>query len=203
MIKDNFFKLNIDDMITYLNNKLNEGQTVIRIREDLGIGEKKLQKIIKESGYKYNQKKRQYILDTDSITKVLPKGTIHNNLTETGLESNIQEESNTLVIPDNFEQQWNELIKFKNTMSDMEDDIKALIKAYKQGYYEGNTEVIEVIQPEGITIREFKDDIKATTIKLHSESLDSWNKFCEKNKQYNKQDLWSMALEEYISKYDK
>lgn len=203
MTKDNFLKLNIDDMIAYLNNKLNEGQTVIRIREDLGIGEKKLQKIIKRSGYKYNQKKRQYILDNDSITKVLSKGTIHNYSTENGLKSDMQKQSNTLVIPNDFKQQWNELIRFKNNMLAMEDDIKDVIKAYKQGYYDSNTEVIEVVQSEGITIRAFKDDIKATTIKLHSESLDSWNKFCEKNKQYNKQDLWSMALEEYISKYDK
>ncbi|QEZ70865.1 hypothetical protein D4A35_18215 (plasmid) [Paraclostridium bifermentans] len=58
-------------MITYLNDKLNEGQTVIRIREDLGIGEKKLQKIIKESGYKYNQKLRKYVLNDDSIIKVI------------------------------------------------------------------------------------------------------------------------------------
>lgn len=190
-------------MITYLNDKLNEGQTVIRIREDLGIGEKKLQKIIKKSGYKYNQKERQYILDNDSITKVLPKDDIYSDVIETDLKSDIQGQNNTLVIPNNFEQQWNELIRFKNNMVSMQDDIKDVIKAYKQGYYNSNTEVIEVVQAEGIDIREFKDDIKATTIKLHSESLDAWNEFCNKYKQYSKQDLISMALEEYIAKYDK
>lgn len=190
-------------MITYLNYKLNEGQTVIRIREDLCIGEKKLQKIIKESGYKYNQKSRQYILDNDSITKVIPKDEMYSDVIESDLVLDAQNKGNTLVIPNDFEKQWNELISFKNNISAIQDDIQDVIKSYKQGYYNGNTEVIEVIQQDGITIREFKDDIKATTIKLHSESLDAWNKFCEKYKQYSKQDLHSMALEEYISKYDK
>ena len=65
MIKEEFKKLNTIDKINYINSKLEKGQTVIRIREDLGIGEKALQKIIKEAGYVYNQKLRQYIPTTE------------------------------------------------------------------------------------------------------------------------------------------
>lgn len=190
-------------MITYLNDKLNEGQTVIRIREDLGIGEKRLQKIMKENSYKYNQKLRKYVPNDDSITKVILNDELPCNGSVNGLDPSTQGQSSTLVIPNNFEQEWNELIRFKNDMYEIKSDIKDVIQAYKQGYYNGNTEVIEVIQADGITIREFNDDIKPTTIKLHSESLDAWNKFCNKYKQYSKQDLISMALEEYIDKYDK
>lgn len=190
-------------MITYLNDKLNEGQTVISIREDLGIGEKRLQKIMKENGYKYNQKLRKYVSNDDSITKVILNDELHRKAIVSGLEPSTQGQGSTLVKPNDFEREWYELIEFKNKMMSIEDDIKDMVQAYKQGYYNGNTEVIEVIQQEGITIREFKEDIKPTTIKLHSESLDSWNKFCNKYKQYSKQDLISMALEEYISKYDK
>ncbi|WP_158540656.1 hypothetical protein [Romboutsia weinsteinii] len=53
-----FLALNIDKQIEYLNDKLADGQTVIRIREDIGIGEKKLQKVINEHGYKYDPKER-------------------------------------------------------------------------------------------------------------------------------------------------
>ena len=65
MVKEEFKKLDTIDKINYINSKLEKGQTVIRIREDLGIGEKALQKIIKEAGYVYNQKLRQYILTTE------------------------------------------------------------------------------------------------------------------------------------------
>ncbi|MDB8809129.1 hypothetical protein, partial [Romboutsia sp. 1001216sp1] len=60
MTKEEFLELDIDKKIEYLNEKLSEGQTVIRIREDLGIGEKSLQKIIRENGYKYFQKEKRY-----------------------------------------------------------------------------------------------------------------------------------------------
>ena len=43
MKKDDFEKLNIESQIEFLNNKLSEGQTVLRLREDMGIGEKPLQ----------------------------------------------------------------------------------------------------------------------------------------------------------------
>ena len=203
MTKDKFLKLYIEDMITYLNERLSKGKTVNNIREDLGIGEKKLRKVIKESGYKYNQKDKQYVLYNNSITKVISKDKTYNEVVESSVESNIEDESNTLVIPDNFTEQWNKFISFTNNWEAMEDDLKEVVKVYKKGYYESNTEVIEVIHQEGITIRDFKDDIKATTIKLHNESLQSWNIFCDKYKQYSKQDLVSMALEEYINKYDK
>ncbi|EPZ62068.1 hypothetical protein, partial [Paraclostridium sordellii] len=48
------------ELINKINIKLKEGHTVTRIREDLGFGEKALQKLIKGSGYKYNPKLKQY-----------------------------------------------------------------------------------------------------------------------------------------------
>ena len=65
MEKDIFLNLSIEEQVEYLNKKLEEGQTVIRIREDLRIGEKTLQRIIKSNGYRYNQKLRKYICNTE------------------------------------------------------------------------------------------------------------------------------------------
>lgn len=67
------------ELINKINSKLKQGNTVIRIREDLGIGEKALQKILKSSGYKYNPKLKQYtpienknkIIVLDNTTNIL------------------------------------------------------------------------------------------------------------------------------------
>ena len=48
MNKEQFNNLDFMEKIEYLNNKLKEDQTVIRIREDIGIGEKALQREIKQ-----------------------------------------------------------------------------------------------------------------------------------------------------------
>ena len=48
--------------IVLINQYLKEGKSVKEVRELLGYSEKIFQKNIKELGYKYNQKDKQYIL---------------------------------------------------------------------------------------------------------------------------------------------
>ena len=50
--KEMFLEMKIQDKIEYLNEKLQEGMNVTEIRAELGIGEKKLRKLLKENGYK-------------------------------------------------------------------------------------------------------------------------------------------------------
>ncbi len=57
--------------INYINGLLDKGKTVKEIRKILDISEKKFQKEIKELGYKYNQKLKQYeyiTTDDNSMT---------------------------------------------------------------------------------------------------------------------------------------
>ena len=86
MEKDIFLNLSIEEQVEYLNKKLEEGQTVIRIREDLRIGEKTLQRIIKSNGYRYNQKLRKYICNTEVSQKVQIQGEVIETPLETDLE---------------------------------------------------------------------------------------------------------------------
>ena len=46
--------------INYVNELLRQGNTVKDIRTELNISEKLFQRQIKELGYKYNQKNKQY-----------------------------------------------------------------------------------------------------------------------------------------------
>ena len=68
MNKETFNNLNFEEKISYINTKLIEGETVSKIRESLGIGEKALQREIKSNGYKYNNKLKQYVANTNSNT---------------------------------------------------------------------------------------------------------------------------------------
>lgn len=185
MTKDVFINMEINKQIDYLNNRLKNGDTVSNIRNDIGISEKALQKIIKCNGYKYNQQIKQY---TKCDTKV-----ILNNI-ERDLSNNTQ--SDTLVIPNNFKHDLLEILEAKNK-------IFKLIEYYENEYYKSNTPVIEVISDEGIKIKNFEGSITQTSFKLHKEALDSWKSFCLDHKEFSKQDLLSMALIEYIEKYKK
>ena len=79
MNKTEFSKLNTADKVKYLNERLSEGQTVKRIREDLNISEKKLQNQIRKGRYKYNQKLKQYIKVAGNTTQTTTSGVVAQN----------------------------------------------------------------------------------------------------------------------------
>lgn len=134
MNKEEFKMLSFTDKINYFNDKLREGQTVIRIREDIGIGEKGWQKEVKNNGYKYDTKSKMYM-----------KNRATTESTTTSTTSNI-------VI---------------NLVDDKHLNPK----------------------PKSIRINEF--------------IYQDWQKFCEENKLYSKQELISMALKEYMENHGK
>ena len=123
MNKGVFFNLNADDQVEYLNNELTKGKSVKELREQLGIGEKALQKIIKSNGFKYSQKLKQYV---KSNTLVIQSMKNDNNTTcslidkkqlknlSSASESNIElkkDKGNTLVIPNNYKKDLLELFR--------------------------------------------------------------------------------------------
>lgn len=187
MIKKEFLELDIDKKIEYLNKKLSEGQTVIRIREDLGIGEKSLQKIIRENGYKYFQKEKRYYKDN---TNVLQKNIIQ------GKEVFDSECKDSTIVLQNYKEDLLEIVQAKK-------DIFEVINAFKENlYYKDTTNVIEVVASNEIQIKDFSSEAKVTSFRVYGETLTKWKEFCSKHKKYNNQDLVSMALEEYMKKYE-
>ena len=173
-----FDSLSNEDKIDYINNRLANGETVIRIREGLNIGEKSLQRLIKDSGYKYNQKLKRYdkcVIET--------------------LQNKEYYEDNTNIIPHNLKNDLIEIIQMK-------DDLKELIHNYKNGYDKEHTsQVIEIVEEKGIKINLPESEIVRSTFRVNKEVLDRWNLFCEENKEFSKTNLLSSSLLEYIEKY--
>ena len=177
MIKEEFKKLDTIDKINYINSKLEKGQTVIRIREDLGIGEKALQKIIKEAGYVYNQKSKRYITTTQSTTKPLEVSVVETN-TNALLTT---EKANTLdYISNNIDILMDMIEKYKTTT---------------QSTTETTTNYITI---DLIDDKHLKP--KPKSIRINEFIYQEWQEFCNKQ-HYSKMDLISMALKEYMEKY--
>ncbi len=177
MDKAKFDSLSNEDKIDYINGKLANGETVIRIREDLKIGEKALQRIIKDSGYKYNQKLKRYDKQHTHV-----------------IQFEEYDKGNTHVIPNNIKDDLLEIIQMK-------DDLKELIKNYKERYDKGDTQVIEVVEDKGIKINLPESEIVRSTFRVNKNILDRWNAFCEEHKEFSKTNLLSSSLLEYMEKY--
>lgn len=178
MTRDKFDSLCSEDKIKYINKRLANGETVIRIREDLNIGEKTLQRLIKESGYKFNQKLKKY-------------EKCHTNI----IQTDRYDKDNTNIIPYDLKDNLIEIIQMK-------DDLKKIINHYKNRYEKERTsEVIEIVGDKGIRINLPDSEIIRSTFRVNKEVLDRWNEFCEKHKEFSKTNLLSSAMDEYIKKY--
>lgn len=171
--------LNIDE----INKMLEQGNSVKVIRETLGIGEKNFQKQIKELGYKYNQKIKQYEkIEAQTIT------------------SQSKDYSNNTGVINKNDIVSNLDIKKLSEIVNYYDDLKELLTWFKNKEYENS--IIEVIQDNRIEIDLATDEAKRTTILVNKKIYDDFNMFCNKHKEYDKKDLLSMALLEYMQKYD-
>ena len=181
MTKEEFIELNTIDKINYINSKLEEGQTVIRIREDLGVGEKALQREIREAGYKYNTKNKRYMPTTQTTTEAST-----NDLKVEVVETN----TNTLLTTEKA-----------NTLDYLSNNINVLMDIIER--YKTTTETSTETTTNYITI-DLVDDKhlkpKPKSIRINEFVYQDWQEFCDKQ-HYSKMDLISMALKEYMKKY--
>lgn len=167
--------------INEINKMLEEGKTVKEIREDLEISEKAYQKQIKNMGYRYLQKVKKYVKAPPVPIKK------HSSKTEV-INKN---KSKDLIVSD--ADKVSDLIKNY-------DDIKTMLDWFKNKEYENS--IIEVIQDNRIKIDIETEETKRTTILINKKIYDDFNMFCQRHKEYDKKDLLSMALLEYMKKYD-
>lgn len=166
-----------------INKMLQEGKSVKDIRTILNMGEKSFQRQIKKLGYKFNQKTKQYEkIEAQSITS--PSKDYSN---KTGVMTQND-------VTDNLD------IKKVADLVNNYDDIKELLEWFKNREYENS--IIEVIQDNRIEIDIDTEEAKRTTILVNKKIYDDFNMFCQRHKEYDKKDLLSMALKEYIQKYD-
>lgn len=180
MNKDQFNNLDFMEKIEYLNNKLKEGQTVIRIREDIGIGEKALQREIKANGYKYNNKERQYMPTTEATTK-----------STTEILPTIVVDENTIVVPKQQQQILGYLENNFEVLQEFLEKYKSTTKATTETTT--NHIVVNLVDDKHL-------NPKPKSIRINEFIYQDWQKFCD-TKHYSKQDLISMALKEYMEKY--
>lgn len=188
--KEMFLELEIQDKIEYLNEKLKQGMNVTEIRSGLGIGEKKLQKLLKENGYKFNQKTKRY----ESSSKVNYKDSEEVNYKSNAVVNvDPNESTNTDIIDiDN-----KLLLKIINELNGMKQMNTKVVEMYD--WYEKQRNVIE---PQQLIINTRENT--STTVKsykVYCETEKAFQELCKKYSHLKVQDLVSKALDEFIEKY--
>ena len=172
--------------INYINNLLQEGKSVKDIRAILEIGEKSFQKQIKQLGYRYNQKQKQYEPFTGAGASALIEKENHivTNKNDTGMIFDIQIEG---LDKETFKNNIIDLAANYKRIKNMLDDYEHTNSIHAQN------EILEV--NTGIKIDSPEGEVERTTVRISKDILLKWNKFCDKNKQFSKKDLLGQEMQ--------
>lgn len=173
--------------ITLINQYLKEGKTVKEIRSILGYSEKSYQNEIKKLGYKYNQKIKQYVLQNVEVMPVDYSNSNSNTSSNT-----------TCITPNNINLISKAQEQSINFISENIQELQEIIMYYKRNK-ESNINnhgiVIDLIDDKDI------DNGKPVSVRVNKHVWRVWQEFT-KDINYSSKELISMALKEYMEKYN-
>lgn len=191
-----FMRLHIQDQIQYINDQLDQGLKMDQIRSSIGIGEKKLQKHIKNNNYKYDNKTKRYIYNMNML-----QDSVHSEIKPheaTGeYKKIIEHKYNMNILPEVLEPDNQQ--KLIN-MLQMYDKLEKMYKWYE--IQQLQDKVVDMDPPE-IKVAINDNEVLTRSFRIYKDAYDTWNKFCKENSNYKVLDLFTMALLEYVEKYQK
>lgn len=191
-----FINKSFNDQLKILNDLLSDGLTVKEVRANLGIGEKALQKIIKENGYKYDQRQKKYISNTEVVKSNTSNESVEKYMDNEGYQNNT---------PVTFRsEEYYKLLEMIKNYDDMTKKLKQMDQVYE--WYEKkilDENIIDIEIPKLQIIDNVEQkEIVTRSFKLYADVNKDFKKFCNKSN-YKAQDIVSVALREFLDKYDK
>lgn len=210
MIKEDFNKLEVSEQLEYINNELIKGKSLRSISEKLNMSKTTIRDRFKKISYVYNAETKQYYRDnsikqaTEPINKVIQKD--NNSITGNKV---IQKDNKSISevavikkenISIELQQELKTTLAEVKELIEMKDQLKEVIQSYNR-----SKSIIDIPESQELKIdkSKFDGDPKGRLIKIYSNVNDAWMEFCRINNQFKMQDLYSMALLEYIEKYKK
>ena len=180
-------ELSIEQLVVYVNQELANGRTMRDIEtNDFKVNDRVIVKRLTRRGYKRvgNEFKQ-------SITNVIQK--------DKESKVKVVQKSNKDITPSKNKviQKHNQGISNEKLMElvDLIEPIKEMLEEYKR-----NKDIIDVntieLRPKAIT------EVKQKLFKIDVNVLEQWEEFVSRHKEYKVQQLISLALEEFIQKYN-
>lgn len=222
MNKSDFNKMNIQDQVRLLNDELKKNTeiSVTRLCKQFGLAKSTVIDRFTKAGYKYNHDIRQYVKKTDIIQNDNKSKKSQSTVDQANSNHVIQNDSKSIISESVINQvDSNEVIqnntksiihKKSNIPEISSDQIKGLlelleIKDQLKELIQNNNNNINNIDLYELRIdkSKFNGDLKGRLIKVYENVNVAWIKFCKANAQFKMQDLYSMALLEFMDKYKK
>ena len=191
MSGNEFKDLDIEFQVKYVNELLQQGDSVDNIRTTLGIGKNYIANKFGKGGYKLNRNINQYIKGDNVVTNT----------------TNVVKKPNKKV-----SKQSNEV----NNINTSDDRIKVLERQIKDLQSQINI-INDMLNKNNATnvvidttsfihsdIDKLRNtDTTSSHYRIYKDIQEEFKAFCKEHKQYKVQDIISSAIKEYLDKYNK
>lgn len=191
MSGNEFKGLDIESKVKYVNELLQQGDSVDNIRINLGVGKNYIGDTFKKHGYKLNRNINQYIKNDDVVTYTtnVVKKTNKKVSKESNKVNNINTSDDRIKV---LERQIKDLQSQINIINDMLNKNNA------------TNVVIDTTSIIHSSIDSYdRNDTKSSHYRIYTDIQEEFKAFCKEHKQYKVQDIISSAIKEYLDKYNK
>ena len=190
-IGDNFMK-NMDSIdklnkILQLDQEGKERDEIVKIMGYKNL--KSLTGFMSGKGYTYNN---GYILkDSDKSMTTISDD---NSMKKVSEDNNTDEKGMTSLINADLR---DNLVGLANSY----DDIQRMLEWFKTMNDDKGMIEVSAVVTDGLKIDIDQSEYIRTTVRIGKDSWNKFEKFCNENREFKKQDLLSQAVEEFIEKY--
>ncbi|WP_019279390.1 HTH domain-containing protein [Clostridium botulinum] len=189
MDRKEFDSLEIKQQIKYINKELSNGKSLTELSEQINISRSTIRKRFKKLGYLFDQDANKYLCDENNI-----------NITSKGNNKNIDikhSEINTrneVAIDTISKCDSNNIdITFKK-LNDNADKILEMLSWWE------NRDIKEKVDISKLD--NFDNKTKHRSFNINVEILNKFTNFCNTHREYMQVDLISIALLEFLEKYN-
>lgn len=180
-------ELSIEKLVEYVNQELSNGRTMVDIEtNDFKVNDRVIVKRLNRKGYK--RAGNEFKID---ITKVIPKNNKPNEKAIQKHNQSITVQEKTIIQKSNKGITEGKLIE----LVDLIEPIKEMLEDYNRNKNIINVNTIE-LRPKAIK------EVKQKLFKVDVNVLEQWEEFVLKHKEFKVQQLISLALEEFIQRYN-
>lgn len=209
--KDQLDKMPLDDQIKYINNELmKEGSSLTGVCKAIGIGRSTVRERFKKLGFIFDKGSNQYIkidkspdinqTTTSTATKIHDikiQEVVKKKNSGVAVNSLDVITSNGDVVKAEDQEINGHKIGYILSKFDTLEEMIRIFEAKKESVGSGDQDiVIDLIDDRHL-------DPKPRSFRVNAFVLNDWDQFCNENRYYQKMDLVSMALKEYIERHKK
>lgn len=192
MTKEQFNALEVLKQIDYINEQLKNNKSITSVCKELGVGRTTIRDRFKKLDYVFDKESNAYVLkEVNNDCNIDVIDTNNGGYTHVGT-INITGVSKEERVLDIIEKSDAEV---KNNLLDLAKN------------YELLREIIDIhisnkkVFKQQIVINLEEAESKLVTLRVNSNVLEQFNKFCDNNKQFKKVDLLSQAIKNFIDQY--